>query len=157
MNFIKENWSRFSMALLYLLGGALGIIMFISYGFADIFEAKNFADAFLILVPVLSFLVYFFGMVALLITKCVASKKVSSILYMAIGGFIALLNLVTFVVFSSELNLAGAVDFNTLFVYVVPMIVFGFYPLLKGITRFIEAEVVAVKAKAPAKKEVAAK
>lgn len=143
MNFIHNNWSRLSLALIFLLGGILGIVAFANSGMfsLDVDDTTKFFHIALLI----STLVYFFGMVCVTVLKAVAGKKAVSVAYMVMGGIISILNIVVLCVCMNKTNLISLVQpypygINALFEFIVPTLVFGLYPLLKGITRFVEAE-----------------
>lgn len=168
MNFIRNNWSRLSLALIFLLGGILGIVAFANSGMFNL-DVDN-ATKFFHIALLISTLVYFFGMVCVTVLKAVAGKKAVSITYMVMGGIISILNIVVLCVCVNKTNLISLTQpypygINALFEFIVPTLVFGLYPLLKGITRFVEAEhtpapvkpaVQQAATEAPAKAETAA-
>lgn len=95
------------------------------------------------IVLLISVLLYFFGMVCVLVLKSCAGKKAVSISYMVMGGIIALLNLALLFVCindNDKISLVGTDAVGVFLRFIVPTLVFGFYPFIKGITRFIEAE-----------------
>ncbi len=149
MDFIRKNWSRLSLAFLFFLGGVIAVIAWInnSSRFAD----ANWLNAFYNTALLISTIVYFFGMVGVTIMKSMQnSKKVVSALYMCIGGLITVLLLVLVVVASCNqadlILIYGRGAITSLYQLWVPFLVFGLYPLIKGVTRFIEAEQVPAQA-----------
>lgn len=150
MDFIRKNWSRLSLALLFLLGGILGIVAFVSTDFlTGISNIQKFYNIALLV----STMLYFFGMACVTVLKAVAGKKAVSITYMVFGAIISVLEIVVLCVCMNYPYLTSLVGVNAIavfFEFIVPTLVFGFYPLIKGITRFIEAE----QTPAPAKTTV---
>lgn len=149
MDFIRKNWSRLSIALLFLLGGILGIVAFANSGLFKL--ANDAASTFYYIAMLTSVIVYFFGMVCVMILKSCAGKKAVSMAYMVMGAIVAILNLVVLFVCindASKISLIGANAVDVFFRFIVVTLVFGFYPLIKGITRFIEAEMTPLPAKA---------
>ena len=148
MDFIRKNWSRLSLAFLFFIGGVIAVVARINSGrIAD----GNWVDAFYNTALLISTLVFFFGMVAVTVIKSMEnSKKIVSIVYMTMGSIISLLLVVLIVVASSNSNdvvlFVGDGAVESLYQLWVPFLVFGLYPLIKGITRFIEAETVPAKA-----------
>lgn len=150
MDFIRKNWSRLSLALLFLLGGILGIVAFAN---SDIFTGVNNITKFYNIALLVSTMLYFFGMACVTVLKAVAGKKAVSITYMVFGAIVSILEIVVLCVCMNEPNLISLIGVNAIvvfFTFIVPTLVFGFYPLIKGITRFIEAE----QTPAPAKTTV---
>lgn len=152
MDFIRKNWSRLSLALLFLLGGILGIIAMVNSDTFKMFNLLNGYQRFYAIAMVISAMVYFFGMMVVTILKCVAGKKMVSATYMIIGGIVTILEVVVLCVcVNAELiSLSGTNSAEVFFEFIVPLIVFGLYPLVKGTTRFIEAEHTPIPAKAAA-------
>lgn len=150
MDFIRKHWSRLSLALLFLLGGILGIVAFVS---SDIFTGRDTVTKFFNIALLVSTMLYFFGMACVTVLKTVAGKKAVSVTYMVFGAIVSILEIVVLCVCMSYPNLTsliGANAVNVFFMFIVPTLVFGFFPLIKGITRFIEAEQTPVPAKATA-------
>lgn len=149
MDFIRKNWSRLSLALLFFIGGVIAVIAWINNP-GRITEG-DWLSAFYNTALLIATIVFFFGMVGITIVKSMEnSKKIVSIIYMAMGGVVTVLLLVLITV--AACNNANYVlfigDFATVSLYQlwIPLIVFGLYPFIKGITRFIEAESVPAKA-----------
>ena len=151
MDFIRKNWSRLSLALLFLLGGILGIVAFVN---CDLITANMPGiQKFYNIALLVSTMLYYFGMACVTVLKAVASKKAVSITYMVFGAIISVLEIVVLCVCMNYPYLTSLVGVNAVavfFQFIVPTLVFGFYPLIKGITRFIEAE----QTPAPAKTTV---
>ena len=140
MDFIRKNWSRLSLALLFLLGGILGIVAFVN---TEFLTGDNNVQKFFSIALLVSTMLYFFGMACVTVLKCLAGKKTVSITYMVIGGIISVLEIVVLCVcmrYPYYTSLVGPNASSVFFEFVVPTLIFGFYPLIKGITRFIEAE-----------------
>lgn len=145
MDFIRKNWSRLSLAFLYFIGGVFAIIAWANFG-SRITDGSWLYDFYYISL-LISTMVFFFGMVGVTIVKSMQnSKKVVSALYMVVGGIITVLLLVLIIVAGvndSELaSIAGRGAMASFYQLWVPFIVFGLHPLIKGVTRFIEAEMV---------------
>lgn len=154
MDFIRKNWSRLSLALLYFIGGVMAIVAWVNY-FAEassLLDAVHWIYRFEYIAVMIATLVFFFGTVAITIAKSLQnSKKAVSVIYMLMGT-ISTLILLVFVVLASfqEVDLflpVGLSAISTFFTIWVPFIVFGLHPLIKGVTRFVEA--VNVPAAAP--------
>lgn len=151
MDFIRKNWSRLSIALLFLLGGILGIVAFANSGLFKL--PLDAASMFYYIAMLTSVIVYFFGMVCIMILKSCAGKKAVSLSYMVMGAIVAILNIVVLFVCindAEKISLIGASAVDVFFKFIVVTLVFGFYPLIKGITRFIEAEMTPLPVKAAA-------
>ncbi len=149
MDFIRKNWSRLSLAFLFFIGGVIAVIAWIN-NTGRIVNA-DWLNAFYNTALLITTIVFFFGMVGITVTKSMQnSKKIVSALYMCIGGLNTVLLLVLFIVAScnqSELVLIfGKNAIASLYQLWVPFIVFGLHPLIKGVTRFIEAETIPAKA-----------
>ena len=152
MDFIRKNWSRLSLAFFSFIVGVIAVIAWINN--SSRFASADWLNAFYNTALLISTIVFFFGMVGVTVMKTMQnSKKIVSALYMCIGGLITVLMLVLIAVAScNQIDLIliygkGAV---TAFYQVwVPFLVFGLHPLIKGATRFIEAE--HVPAQAPVK------
>ena len=156
MDFIRKNWSRLSLALLFLLGGILGIVAFVSNDFLTGYTA---VQKFYNIALLVSTMLYFFGMACVTVLKTVAGKKAVSITYMVFGAVISVLEIVVLCVcmkYPALTSLVGAYAIDVFFEFIVPTLVFGFYPLIKGITRFIEAEQTPAPAKTTAQPSAAA-
>ncbi|MBS7401442.1 MAG: hypothetical protein KIG16_02920 [Eubacteriales bacterium] len=149
MDFIRKNWSRLSLAFLYFLGGVLAIVAWANYG-SRITDGTWLSDFYNIALLV-STMLFFFGMVGVTVVKTMQSKKVVSALYMIVGGIITLLLIVFVIVdgvnggeFTALDGLWARASFYQLW---VPFFIFGLHPLIKGVTRFIEAEMVPAQVK----------
>ena len=156
MDFIRKNWSRLSLAFFYFIGGVIAVIAWINYG--SRITGGNWVNDFYNIALLISTMVFFFGMVGVTVIKTLQnSKKVVSALYMCVGGLITVLLLVFVVVASCNdstlILMSGSSSLATLYQFWVPFLVFGLHPLIKGVTRFIEAEMapapVAAKPVAP--------
>ncbi|MBO4823181.1 MAG: hypothetical protein J5580_01270 [Clostridia bacterium] len=150
MDFIRKNWSRLSLAFLYFIGGVFAIIAWVNFG-SRITDGSWLYD-FYYIVLLISTMVFFFGMVGVTIVKSMQnSKKLVSALYMIVGGIITVLLLVLIIVAGvndSELaSIAGRGAMASFYQLWVPFFVFGLHPLIKGVTRFIEAEMVPAQVK----------
>ena len=150
MDFISKNWSRLSLAFLYFIGGVIAVIAWVNIpsDFTTIGWLNNLYKIALII----STVAFFFGMVGITVIKTMQnSKKIVNILYMSIGGLITVLLMVTMIVAScndSELiTISGNRAVENFYRLWVPIFVFGLHPLIKGVTRFIEAEMVPAQAK----------
>lgn len=149
MDFIRKNWSRLSLAFLFFIGGVIAVVAWINNPsrIAD----SNWVNAFNNTAVLISTLVFFFGMVGVTIVKSMEnSKKVVSVIYMAMGTVVTILLLVLIMVANfnqpSITSFVGEKAVESFYQLWVPFIVFGLYPLIKGATRFIEAESVPAKA-----------
>ena len=164
MDFIRKNWSRLSLALLFFIGGVIAVVAWINFPTRIVPEGDGFFG-FHNIALLISTIVFFFGMVAVTIVKSLEnSKKIVSIIYMCMGGIVTVLMLVLLTVLSIKGDpytylffIFGktAIDpiwgpVAVLYMFWVPTIVFGLYPLIKGITRFIEAEHIPAAVKQPA-------
>ena len=150
MDFIRKNWSRLSLAFLFFLGAVIAVVAWVNDS-SDITEI-GWLNSFYNVALLIATIVFFFGMVGVTIVKSMQnSKKIVSAIYMCAGGLITVLLLVLIVV-------AGINDTNLILIYGdraidhlyqlwVPFLVFGLYPLIKGVTRFIEAETVPAQVK----------
>lgn len=150
MDFIRKNWSRLSIALLFLLGGILGIVAFANSG---LFKDADGVTMFYHIASLASVIVYFFGMVCIMILKSCTGKKAVSLAYMVIGAIVSILNIVVLFVCvddANKISLIGTSAVDVFFKFIVVTLVFGFYPLIKGVTRFIEAEMTPAPAKVAA-------
>ncbi len=162
MDFIRKNWSRLSLAFLFFLGGVIAVVAWVNNS-SDITDVK-WLNNFYNIALLISTIVFFFGMVGVTIVKSMEnSKKVVSAIYMCVGGLVTVLLLVLIVVAgvnNSDLVLIyGDKALVTLYQLWVPFLVFGLQPLIKGVTRFIEAETVPAQVKpvaAPVVETVAA-
>lgn len=149
MDFIRKNWSRLSLAFLYFIGGVIAVIAWINNS-SHIADA-DWLNAFYNTALLISTIVFFFGMVGVTIVKSMQnSKKVVSALYMCVGGLITVLLLVLIVVASCNqadlILIYGNGAITSFYQLWVPFLVFGLHPLIKGVTRFIEAEHVPAQA-----------
>ena len=154
MEFIKTHWSRLSIALLFLIGGALAIVFYIDE-FAilgktaaelGLTESEATGQKLFVLLPFVSALIYFFGMLAVMIFKTLGKKCVGTI-YSIVGALVTLFYVVTLC-----MPWAFGMDATTYWMVVVPLLVFGLYPLIKGITKFVEADYAPKAAPAPVAK-----
>ena len=155
MDFIRKNWSRLSLALLFLLGGILGIVAFVN---SDLFTGVSNIQKFYNIALLVSTMVYFFGMACVTVLKAVAGKKAVSLTYMVFGAIVSILEIVVLCVCMNYPYLTSLLGSNAIavfFEFIVPTLVFGFYPLIKGITRFIEAEQTPAPAKTTAQPSAA--
>ena len=149
MDFIRKHWSRLSLAFLYFIGGVIAVVAWINN--SNRFAAADWLNAFYKTALLISTIVFFFGMVGVTIMKSMQnSKKIVSILYMCVGGLITVLLLVLVIVASCNdadlVLIYGDGAIATFYQLWVPFIVFGLHPLIKGVTRFIEAEAIPAKA-----------
>jgi hypothetical protein len=127
MEFFQKHWARLSMALLFLLGGAATIVLYV--GDFDILEGiVGWA-------PFIAAVLFFFGMSAVGFLKIFAPKFVGFI-YFGIGAAITLL----FTIILAVNKFEGELLVNIYWWYVVPLIVFGIQPLVRGLIKFIESE-----------------
>ena len=152
MDFISKNWSRLSLAFLYFIGGVIAVIAWVNIPSDYAFTAIGWLNNFYKVALIVSTIVYFFGMVGVTIMKTMQnSKKIVNILYMSVGGLITVLLMVLMIVAScNDSNLIlifGNRAIASLYQLWVPIFVFGLHPLIKGVTRFIEAEMVPAQAK----------
>ncbi len=150
MDFIRKNWSRLSLAFLYLIGGVIAVIAWVINA-KSIFSSEDWLVQFNSIALLVSTIAFFFGMVAITIVKSLQSKKAVSVIYMVIGG-IATLALLVYIIVASCQNadlvvFAGEEAQIRFYMLWVPFIVFGLHPLIKGVTRFVEST--AIPAKAP--------
>ena len=149
MDFIRKNWSRLSLAFLFFLGGVIAVIAWINN--SGRIANADWLNAFYNTVLLISTIVFFFGMVGIAIMKSMQnSKKIVSMLYMSIGGLITLMLLILIIVAgcnqSTLVLVFGNGAVTSFYQLWVPFFVFGMHPLIKGVTRFIEAETVPAKA-----------
>ncbi|MCQ2381906.1 MAG: hypothetical protein MJ054_01235 [Clostridia bacterium] len=149
MGFIRKNWSRLSLAFLFFIGAVITVFAWVtnSSDLTNIKWLNDFYNAALLI----STIVFFFGMVGVTVVKSLQdSKKVVSTLYMCIGSIVTILLIVLIIVASinesSLVLIYGDNAIVTLYQLWVPFLVFGLYPLIKGVTRFIEAETVPAQA-----------
>ncbi len=150
MDFIRKNWSRLSLALFYALGGIFAIIAWVNFG--SRITDGNWLNQMYNIMLLISTMLFFFGMVGVTIVKTLNnSKKIVSALYMVVGGLITVMLLVLIVVTgfnNSELaSISGSNALVAFYQLWVPFFVFGLHPLVKGATRFIEAEMVPAQVK----------
>ncbi len=149
MDFIRKNWSRLSLAFLFFLGGVIAVIAWINN--SGRIANADWLNAFYNTILLISTIVFFFGMVGIAIMKSMQnSKKIVSLLYMSIGGLITLMLLILIIIAgcnqSSLVLVFGNGAVTSFYQLWVPFFVFGMHPLIKGVTRFIEAETVPAKA-----------
>ena len=149
MDFIRKNWSRLSLAFLFLLGGIIAIISWANY--ADAIALANGLGLYYFIALMTSTFVFFFGMVAVAVLKAVTnSKKAVSFVYMVMGAIPTILLLVFICIANAQapslVSFVGVDAMSMFYMLWVPLFVFGLYPLIKGVTRFVEATVVPAKA-----------
>jgi hypothetical protein len=132
MEFIKKHWSRLSIALLFLVGGILAIVFYAADGMFD-FTGKETSEVIGAIVPFVSALLFFFGMTAVMLMKIYLPKYVG-IIYGIVGGVITLAYVILICIYPIK------TDSNNFWIVIVPLIAFGLYPLLKGVTKFVESE-----------------
>lgn len=142
MDFIRKNWSRLSLAFIYLIGAVIAVVAWVNNW--DYIADSEGISKFFFISMFISTIMFFLGMVCISIVKAVAcSKKAVSAIYMVMGGLISVLLIVFIIVASSQqysmVLFTGATAVVSLYFLWVPFIVFGLYPLVKGVTRFIEA------------------
>lgn len=165
MDFIRKNWSRLSLAFLFLIGGVIAVIAWVNN--SEFIADKNWIESFYNIALLISTILFFFGMVAVTIVKSLQnSKKAVSVIYMVMGSVISLILIVLVVIASANgqnfVLFVGERAIESFYQLWVPFIVFGLYPLIKGATRFIETTNVPAKAVVaepvakPAKEEVVA-
>jgi hypothetical protein len=131
MEFIKTHWSRLSLALLFLLGGIVAIVCYLV---GDAFNATAMStttDTIGTILPFVSALVFFFGMAAVMLFKAFDKTKYVGIFYGVIGGLVTLANVIVMCIYN-------VMSVNGFWTIIVPLIVFGLHPLLKGLTKFVE-------------------
>ena len=160
MDFIRKNWSRLSLAFIYLIGTVIAVVAWVN-NWNYIADSEGVAKFFFISMFI-STIMFFLGMVCISVVKAVScSKKAVSAIYMAMGGVISVLLLVFIIVASSQqfelVLFTGNTAVVSLYFLWVPFIVFGLYPLVKGVTRFIEATNVPAKVAAQPVAQSAAK
>ena len=143
MEFVKTHWSRLSIALLFLIGGALAIVFYVVSGAFDFAAGTTVSVILGTILPFISALLYFFGMFAIMLIKT-TNKKCVGILYAIIGGLVTILNIIAICVYTVIMGQWG------FWSIIVPLLVFGLYPLIKGVTRFVEADVAPLPASASA-------
>lgn len=155
MDFIRKNWSRLSLAFLYLIGGVIAVIAWVNYAntYSSVLSNLDWLTHFQNIALLVSTIAFFFGMVAITVVKSLQnSKKAVSAIYMVVGGIATLALLVYIIVATCQdadlVVFTGANALNRFYVLWVPFFVFGLHPLIKGITRFIEASAVPAKAAA---------
>lgn len=140
MEFLRKHWARLSMALLFLLGGVATIALYWA-SFADLADASNKMVAW---APFVAAVLFFFGMALVAVLKICAPKFVG-FAYGIIGAVITVL----FTVILAVEDFEGEFQVNVYWMYVVPLIVFGIQPLVRGLIKFIEREYPAAAAEAP--------
>jgi peptidoglycan/LPS O-acetylase OafA/YrhL len=126
MEFIQKHWARLSVALLFLIGGIIAIVSYADY-FGDL---DGVADWF----PFIAAILFFFGSSAVAVLKIFAPKIVG-ILYGIMGGIVTIL----FTVILATEDLSGK-GLDIFWWYIVPLIVFGVQPLVRGLIKFVEGE-----------------
>jgi peptidoglycan/LPS O-acetylase OafA/YrhL len=136
MEFIQKHWARLSVALLFLIGGILAII---SYS-TDSFDALNGTEDWF---PFIAAILFFFGSSAVAILKIFAPKIVG-LVYGIMGGVITIL----FTVVLATDNTIDDFGVNVFWYYIVPLLVFGVQPLVRGLIKFVEGDKVFVPAEA---------
>ena len=151
MDFISKNWSRLSLAFLYFIGGVIAVIAWVNIPSDYPFTAIGWLNSFYKIALIISTIVYFFGMVGVTVMKSMQnSKKIVSMLYMCVGGLVTVLLLVMMIVASCNdgdlILIFGNRAVDNFYRLWVPIFVFGLHPLIKGVTRFIEAEMIPAKA-----------
>ncbi len=173
MDFIRKNWSRLSIALLYLVGGVLAVVAWVNFYSVD--ASFSAIVNFRMIATLIATLAFFLGMIAIAIVKSVTcSKKAVSLVYMIMGG-VATIAMLAYIITASfqdsPLFFGGIEGLLSFYQIWVPFFVFALHPLVKGVTRFIEMATVPAKAapveqpaveavaeeKAPAKKATKAK
>lgn len=140
MGFFQKHWARLSMALLFLLGGIATIVLYASD--FDVLEKTIVAWA-----PFIAAVLFFFGMSAVGLLKIFAPKFVGFV-YGIIGAVITVL----FTVILAVEDFEGELLVNIYWWYVVPLIVFGIQPLVRGLIKFIEGDRPLAQPKAEAPK-----
>lgn len=152
MDFIRKNWSRLSLAFIYLIGLVIAVVAWVNNW--DLISGTEGIDMFFMLSVFISTIMFFLGMVCVNVVKAICnSKKAVSAIYMVVGSIITVLLVVLIIVAGNQghelVSFVGDYAVTSLYYLWVPFIVFGLYPLVKGATRFIEAS------NTPAKAEVA--
>ena len=152
MDFIRKNWSRLSLAFIYLIGLVIAVVAWVNNW--DLISASEGTYMFFMLSVFISTIMFFLGMVCVNVVKAICnSKKAVSAIYMVVGSIITVLLVVLIIVAGNQghelVSFVGDYAVTSLYHLWVPFIVFGLYPLVKGATRFIEAS------NTPAKAEVA--
>lgn len=148
MDFIRKNWSRLSLAFLYLIGGVIAVIAWVNN--KAMLSVGGWMERMYFITACVSTIAFFFGMAAIAVVKSLQnSKKAVSVIYMVLGGLVTLMLLTVIVVATCKnVEKIAFTDFFALYLVWIPLFVFGLHPLIKGVTRFIEAT--NVPAKAPA-------
>ena len=152
MDFIRKNWSRLSLAFIYLIGLVIAVVAWVNNW--DYIAETEGTYMFFMLSVFISTIMFFLGMVCVNVVKAICnSKKAVSAIYMVVGSIITVLLVVLIIVAGNQghelVSFVGDYAVTSLYYLWVPFIVFGLYPLVKGATRFIEAS------NTPAKAEVA--
>ena len=160
MDFIRKNWSRLSLAFIYLIGAVIAVVAWVN-NWNYIADAEGI-EKFFFISMFISTIMFFLGMVCICVVKAVScSKKAVSAIYIAMGGLISALLMVFIVVASCQqydmVLFTGDTAVMSLYFLWIPLIVFGLYPLVKGVTRFIEAVNVPAQAAAQPVAQPAAK
>ena len=151
MDFIRKNWSRLSLAFIYLVGAVIAVVAWVNNW--NVITDNKGIEKFFYLSVFISTIVFFLGMITVNIVKAVSSsKKTVSAIYMVVGGLITVL-LVVFIIVAgcqqySAVLFTGSGALESLYLLWVPFFIFGLYPLVKGTTRFIEGATFPVKAEA---------
>jgi hypothetical protein len=127
MEFIQKHWARLSMALLFLLGAVATISLYAS--------DFDIMDEAIYWYPFVAALLFFIGSAAVGILKIFAPKYVGFV-YGTVGGIITIL----FTVILAVEDFDGELYIDIYWRYVVPLIVFGIQPLVRGLIKFIEGE-----------------
>jgi hypothetical protein len=141
MEFFQKHWARLSMALLFLIGGVATIVLY-AQDFDYLADQSNQMVAW---APFIAAVLFFFGMSAVGFLKIFAPKFVGFV-YGIIGAVITVL----FTIILAVENFGGFYLVDIYWLYVVPLIVFGIQPLVRGLIKFIEREEpFAPKAEAP--------
>lgn len=148
MDFIRKNWSRLSLAFLYLIGGVVAVIAWVNN--KAMFSVGGWMERMYFITACVSTIAFFFGMAAIAVVKSLQnSKKAVSVIYMVLGGLVTLMLLTVVIVATCKnVEMIAFTNFLSLYLVWIPLFVFGLHPLIKGVTRFIEAT--NVPAKAPA-------
>jgi hypothetical protein len=128
MEFIQKHWARLSVALLFLVGGILAIVTYADYGFDNLDGTKDWF-------PFVAAILFFFGSSAVGLLKIFAPKIVG-LVYGIMGGIITIL----FTVILAADDTVANLNLDVFWWYVVPLIVFGVQPLVRGLIKFIEGD-----------------
>ena len=160
MDFIRKNWSRLSLAFIYLIGLVIAVVAWVNNW--DYIAETEGAYMFFMLSVFISTIMFFLGMVCVNVVKAICnSKKAVSAIYMVVGGIITVLLVVLIIVAGNQgfelASFTSSVAVFSTYLLWVPFIVFGLYPLVKGVTRFIEGVTVPAKAEVAQPAQPAAK